>query len=121
MAPSDKPVGGIKGFLMKAGQSFMTGGLVARDWSWWLAQKGGRIGLVLASTSMVILMPLIFEINREVTVRRRQSGVFESRLLWISFSFKFCVLSLSLSKTNKQTDDCRGTCTSSGVAQSGSQ
>mmetsp|Transcript_123289 Transcript_123289/g.356228 ORF Transcript_123289/g.356228 Transcript_123289/m.356228 type:complete len:111 (-) Transcript_123289:293-625(-) len=66
MAPTDKTVGGIKGFFLKAGKSFQAGGEMARDWSWWLAQKGGRIGLVLASTSMVVLMPLIFEINREV-------------------------------------------------------
>lgn len=65
---SDKPVGGIKGFFIKAGNSFYAGGILAKDWSWWLAQKGGRIGLILASTSMVILMPLIFEINREVVV-----------------------------------------------------
>mmetsp|Transcript_116666 Transcript_116666/g.326359 ORF Transcript_116666/g.326359 Transcript_116666/m.326359 type:complete len:112 (-) Transcript_116666:317-652(-) len=63
---SEMPVGGIKGFFMKAGKSFYSGGLLAKDWSWWIAQKGGTIGLVLASTSMVILMPLIFEINREV-------------------------------------------------------
>jgi hypothetical protein len=70
MAPSstDKQVGGIKGFFMRAGGSFYQGSLVAKDWSWWLAQKGGSWGLILASTSMVVLMPLIFEINREVQV-----------------------------------------------------
>lgn len=66
-----KEVGGIKGFFLKAGKSFAAGGVLARDWSWWLAEKGGRVGLILASTSMVILMPLIFEINREVTVSVR--------------------------------------------------
>ena len=65
---ADMP-GGIKGFFMKAGKSFYAGGTVARDVSYWLLQKGGRIGLFLASTSMVVLMPLIFEINREVSVR----------------------------------------------------
>lgn len=65
-ASSDKPVGGIKGFFWKAGNSFYSAGMQARDWSWWLAQKGGHVGIILASTSMVILMPLIFEINREV-------------------------------------------------------
>jgi uncharacterized membrane protein (UPF0136 family) len=64
----DKPVGGIKGFFMRAGVSFYSGGIMARDWSWWLAQKGGHWGLFFASTSMVVLMPLIFEINREVQV-----------------------------------------------------
>ena len=62
------PVGGMKGFFLKAGKSFYAGATVGREWSWWLIQKGGTVGLFLASTSMVILMPLIFEINREVQV-----------------------------------------------------
>jgi hypothetical protein len=62
------PVGGMKGFFLKAGKSFTAGATVGREWSWWLIQKGGTVGLFLASTSMVILMPLIFEINREVQV-----------------------------------------------------
>lgn len=70
MAASDGEVGGIKGFLTRAAKSFSSGGALAKEWSYWLAQKGGRIGIILASTSMVILMPLIFEINREVQVRK---------------------------------------------------
>lgn len=67
MAPAqEKQVGGIKGFLLRAGKSFSAAGTVAGNWTWWLAQRGGRLGLVLASTSMVVLMPLLFEINREV-------------------------------------------------------
>ena len=61
-------VGGVKGFFLRAQKSFYAGGAFAKDWSWWLAQKGGKVGLFLASTSMVVLMPLIFEINREVQV-----------------------------------------------------
>lgn len=71
MSQSDqqKPVGGgLKGFFQRAYNSFEKGGLFAKDWSLWAATKGARIGLFLASTSMVVLMPLIFEINREVTV-----------------------------------------------------
>lgn len=64
-----KEVGGIKGFLQRAGASFNQAGGVAKDWSWWLAGHGARWGLFLASTSMVVLMPLIFEINREIMVR----------------------------------------------------
>jgi len=71
MAPSDRPVGGIKGFLTKAYKSFTTGGTVAKDWTYWLAQKGGEVGIVVATTAMVILLPLIFEINREQQVRTR--------------------------------------------------
>ena len=66
---ADKTVGGIKGFFLRVGKSFQSGAVLARDVGWWLAQNGGRWGLFLASTSMVVLMPLIFEINREVSVR----------------------------------------------------
>ena len=57
--------GGIKGFLTRAGSSFYAGGLYAREKGMWLAQKAGRIGFIIATTSIVTLMPLIFEITRE--------------------------------------------------------
>ena len=63
-----KATGGIKGFFTKAGKSFESAGLWAKDASSWILQKGGRVGLAIATTSMCILMPLIFEINREVLV-----------------------------------------------------
>ena len=70
MASSKTPKGGgVKGFFTRAAASFQQGFQLSRDWGYWLAMKSGRIGLVLASTSMVVLMPLIFEINREITVR----------------------------------------------------
>ena len=62
---STQRTGGIKGFLERAGKSFQQGFDASREWSWWITQKGGTLGLFLASTSMVVLMPLIFEINRE--------------------------------------------------------
>lgn len=68
MANSDAPVGGVKGFFIKAGNSFYSGSVFVRDASWWLAQKGGYFGLMIASTSMVVLLPLFFEINREAQV-----------------------------------------------------
>ena len=66
---SERRSGGLKGFFERAGKSFYQGGLLAKDWSRSAAQFGAKWGLILASTSMVILMPLIFEINREVQVR----------------------------------------------------
>jgi hypothetical protein len=60
--------GGIKGFFAKAGKSFWSAGQLAKDASSWIVQRGGRVGLAIATTSMCILMPLIFEINREVLV-----------------------------------------------------
>ncbi|CAJ1969236.1 unnamed protein product [Cylindrotheca closterium] len=59
-------VGGLKGFFQRAGKSMSEAKVVAKDWSWWLAGYGAKAGIFLASTSMVVLMPLIFEINREV-------------------------------------------------------
>jgi hypothetical protein len=72
--------GGLKGFFQRAGKSFSQAGGLTKDWSYWLAGYGARFGLFLASTSMVVLMPLIFEINREVQVgltefqRRERTG-----------------------------------------------
>ena len=61
--------GGIKGFLTRAGSSFYAGGMYAKEKGMWLAQKAGRIGFIIATTSIVTLMPLIFEITREGQVR----------------------------------------------------
>lgn len=66
---STQRVGGLKGFFQRAGKSFSQAGGLAKDWSMKLAPYVGRIGLFLASTSMVVLMPMIFEINREHMVR----------------------------------------------------
>jgi len=68
MAGTKEKGGGIKGFFNRAASSFQQGFQFSREWSYWLAQRGGTVGLFLASTSMVVLMPLIFEINREITV-----------------------------------------------------
>jgi len=61
--------GGVKGFLSKAGKSFSAGGIWAKDWAFWAAQKSGRVGFIIATTSIVVLMPLVFEIAREAQVR----------------------------------------------------
>ena len=65
---TERKGGGIKGFFNRAARSFQQGFQFSKECSYWLAQKSGTIGLFLASTSMVVLMPLIFEINREITV-----------------------------------------------------
>jgi hypothetical protein len=61
--------GGLKGFFLRAGKSFWGGGLFAKDTSLWMAQWAGKIGFIVATTSMVVLMPLLFEIGRETQVR----------------------------------------------------
>jgi hypothetical protein len=61
--------GGLKGFFQRAGKSFATGGVFAKESSTWVAQKLARIGFVIATTSIVCFMPLVFEISREGQVR----------------------------------------------------
>jgi hypothetical protein len=64
-----KNAGGIKGFLQKLGKagkwSFDTGASISQ----WAYQYGGKAAFILATTSMVVLMPLLFEITREAQVR----------------------------------------------------
>eukprot|EP00562_Extubocellulus_spinifer_P013871 CAMPEP_0178565482 /NCGR_PEP_ID=MMETSP0697-20121206/14192_1 /TAXON_ID=265572 /ORGANISM="Extubocellulus spinifer, Strain CCMP396" /LENGTH=110 /DNA_ID=CAMNT_0020199105 /DNA_START=21 /DNA_END=353 /DNA_ORIENTATION=+ len=57
--------GGIKGFLSRAGSSFYAGGLYAKEKGLWLAKMSGKVGFIIATTSIITLMPLIFEITRE--------------------------------------------------------
>jgi|EP01082_Thalassiosira_pseudonana_P011011 hypothetical protein len=57
--------GGIKGFLTRAGASFYAGGMFVKEKGWMVAKMAGNVGFVVATTSIVVLMPLIFEIMRE--------------------------------------------------------
>mmetsp|Transcript_7707 Transcript_7707/g.14530 ORF Transcript_7707/g.14530 Transcript_7707/m.14530 type:complete len:113 (-) Transcript_7707:120-458(-) len=57
--------GGIKGFFTRASKSFLTCGLYAKDSSYWVAEKLCRVGFMVATVSIVVLMPLVFEIARE--------------------------------------------------------
>lgn len=57
--------GGIKGFLSRAGNSFFAGGLYFKEKGWMAAKMAGNVGFAVATTSIVVLMPLIFEIMRE--------------------------------------------------------
>lgn len=85
--------GGIKGFLTRAGSSFYAGGMYAKEKGMWLAQKAGRIGFIIATTSIVTLMPLIFEITREGQVRAgclRLHRRFAS-MVWHIFRVNFAV------------------------------
>lgn len=73
MSNSSRPAGGIKGFLQKTGQvgiwAFEQGSSAAQ----WTYRYGGQAAFILATTSMVVLMPLLFEITREAQVRTRRS------------------------------------------------
>ncbi|KAL9191313.1 hypothetical protein ACHAXT_001019 [Thalassiosira profunda] len=65
MPPSQSKEGGVKGFLTRAGKSFYAGGTYLKEKSWMAAKMAGNVGFVVATTSIVVLMPLIFEIMRE--------------------------------------------------------
>mmetsp|Transcript_26624 Transcript_26624/g.37501 ORF Transcript_26624/g.37501 Transcript_26624/m.37501 type:complete len:112 (-) Transcript_26624:322-657(-) len=60
--------GGIKGFFLRAGKSFQSGGIFAKDTTMWLAKKGATFGFIFITTAMVTLMPLLMEIVREGTM-----------------------------------------------------
>lgn len=63
--PKQPRSGGIKGFFTNAYKSFSEGGGVAKDWSLWAAGTAAKVGFIIATTSMVVFMPLLFEIGRE--------------------------------------------------------
>jgi hypothetical protein len=70
---SSRPSGGLKGIIQRTGKLFYAGGIFVRDSGTTLFrygyEYGGRVAFGLATTSMIVLMPLLFEITREVQVR----------------------------------------------------
>lgn len=66
---TENNVGGVKGFFSKAYKSLETlgtkGGQAAFATSIWAAKTAGTYGFYVATTAMVIFMPLLFEIGRE--------------------------------------------------------
>ncbi|EEC43322.1 predicted protein [Phaeodactylum tricornutum CCAP 1055/1] len=69
MTKEPKSSGGLKGLLQRTGKFFYTTGVYARDKGStafkWGYQVGGQVAFAVATTSMVMLMPLLFEIARE--------------------------------------------------------
>jgi len=61
--------GGVKGFLQRTGKFFYSGGVWAYDACKVGYIYGGKFAFALATTSMLVLMPLLFEIAREGHVR----------------------------------------------------
>ena len=66
---SSRPVGGLKGFFQRTGKFFYAGGVYALDFGRTGLKVGykygGKFAFVVATTSLVVLMPLFFEIGRE--------------------------------------------------------
>jgi hypothetical protein len=67
-----KPSGGLKGLLQTTGKTIFSAGVIVRDYGTiaarWGYKIGGNVAFVMATTSMIVLMPLIFESTREVQV-----------------------------------------------------
>jgi hypothetical protein len=67
-----KSNGGLKGIIQKTGRVFYAGGMYAKESGMDLLKKayvyGGNVSFFLATTSMLVLMPLMFEIAREAQV-----------------------------------------------------
>jgi len=69
MSSASKPAGGIKGFLQQTAQFGMWTYEKSTTVAHWAYRYGGQAAFILATTSMVVLMPLLFEITREAQVR----------------------------------------------------
>jgi hypothetical protein len=67
-----KQSGGLKGLIQKTGKTIFSVGVIVRDYGTiaarWSYKIGGNVAFVMATTSMIVLMPLIFESTREVQV-----------------------------------------------------
>ncbi|GAX24253.1 hypothetical protein FisN_4Hh046 [Fistulifera solaris] len=60
-----KKSGGLKGILQRTGKFFYSGGLYAYQFAKVGYVYGGKVAFSVATTSMIVLMPLLFEIARE--------------------------------------------------------
>lgn len=76
-----KEVGGIKGAVQRSGTWLLDTAAQAKvigfEYLKWGVKVGGSVSFALATTSMIVLMPLLFEISREGQVRT-------------NFEFRFC-------------------------------
>ena len=86
--------GGLKGLLQKTGKTIFSAVVVIRDCGTmaarWSYKVGGNVAFVMATTSMVVLMPLIFESTREVQVCMVARGI------WLSFQLQLCFVFLPI-------------------------
>jgi hypothetical protein len=73
-----KEVGGIKGAVQRSATWLLDAATQARSTGFeylkWGVKIGGTVSFALATTSMIVLMPLLFEISREGQVRSRGVG-----------------------------------------------
>jgi hypothetical protein len=73
MSSVEKKRGGVKGLVRSTGKVIYGGGLKVKEqgyvWLKWGYSFGGYWAFQVASVSMIVLMPLLFEIMREQKVR----------------------------------------------------
>jgi hypothetical protein len=85
-----KEVGGIKGAVQRSGTWLLDTATQARsigfEYLKWGVKIGGTVSFALATTSMIVLMPLLFEISREGQVRA--SSFVLKCLVWCSDAVK---------------------------------
>ena len=60
--------GGLKGFISRAKTSSLALFTEVQSKGWTVANFLGKSGMVLATTAIIVLMPLIMEISRETQV-----------------------------------------------------
>lgn len=75
MSTESKPAGGIKGFLQKTGKAGIWALETGISLGQWTYHYGGQAAFILATTSVVVLMPLLFEITREGQVSSHLGAV----------------------------------------------
>ena len=64
----DESPSGMKGYLSELYGRSLVVGKWCKGWSWKLAKKGGRWTWIIACSSIVMLLPLILEVDRETQV-----------------------------------------------------
>jgi hypothetical protein len=78
---SSKRSGGLKGFLRQTGAFLYEGSLIVRQQGFEYVKLGyfygGKVAFSIATVSMVVLMPLLFEIAREGQVCMRYGLSFD--------------------------------------------
>ena len=82
-APSNTP-GGLKGIIQKTGKFFYAQGVWAYSAAKVGYRYGGQIAFAVATTSMITLMPLLFEIARESQVSFSPSVCWEAHMVRLS-------------------------------------
>ena len=88
MSTQSRPAaGGIKGFIQRTGKLVIgTGTWIAQTGAMFTYKWGGHAAFVIATSSVLVLMPLLFEISREGEAR------FPLSARWVLVDFVLLIL-----------------------------